>query len=44
MLTLLGVAVVVVGFLIRLNPLLVIAAAALTTGLAAGLDPPTNPP
>jgi uncharacterized membrane protein len=39
MLTLLGVAVVVVGFLIRLNPLLVIAAAALTTGLAAGLGP-----
>lgn len=39
MLTLLGVAVVVVGFLIRLNPLLVIAAAALTTGLAAGFTP-----
>jgi uncharacterized membrane protein len=39
MLTLLGVAVVVLGFLIRLNPLLVIAAAALTTGLAAGLHP-----
>jgi uncharacterized membrane protein len=39
MLTLLGVAVVVAGFLIRLNPLLVIAAAALTTGLAAGFTP-----
>jgi uncharacterized membrane protein len=39
MLTLLGVAVVVIGFLIRLNPLLVIAAAALVTGLAAGLGP-----
>jgi uncharacterized membrane protein len=39
MMTLLGVAVVVLGFLIRLNPLLVIAAAALVTGLAAGLDP-----
>jgi uncharacterized membrane protein len=39
MLTLLGVAVVVVGFVVRLNPLLVIAAAALVTGLAAGLDP-----
>ena len=39
MLTLLGVAVVVVGFIIRLNPLLVIAASALVTGLAAGLDP-----
>ena len=39
MLTLLGVAVVVVGFIIRLNPLLVIAASALVTGFAAGLDP-----
>ncbi len=39
MLTLLGIGVVVIGFLIRLNPLLVIAAAALVTGLAAGLDP-----
>ena len=39
MLTLLGVAVVLIGFLVRLNPLLVIAAAALTTGLAAGFDP-----
>lgn len=41
MLTLLGVAVVVVGFIIRLNPLLVIAASALVTGLAAGFDPLT---
>jgi uncharacterized membrane protein len=39
MLTLLGVGVVVIGFVIRLNPLLVIAAAALVTGLAAGLGP-----
>lgn len=39
MLTLLGVAVVVVGFIIRLNPLLVIGAAGLVTGLAAGLHP-----
>jgi uncharacterized membrane protein len=39
MLVLLGVAVVIVGFLIRLNPLLVIAAAALGTGLAAHLSP-----
>ncbi len=39
MLTLLGIAVVVAGFLIRQNPLLVIAAAALVTGLAAGIDP-----
>ena len=37
--TLLGVVVVVVGFVIRLNPLLVIGAAALVTGIAAGLDP-----
>ena len=39
MLTLLGIAVVVIGFAVRLNPLLVVAAAALTTGLAAGLSP-----
>ncbi|HSC18762.1 MAG TPA: DUF969 domain-containing protein [Rhizomicrobium sp.] len=39
MLTLLGVAVVVVGFVIRLNPLLVIGAAAFVTGLCAGLPP-----
>ena len=39
MLTLLGIAVLVIGFLIRLNPLLVIAAAALVTGLAGGLGP-----
>ena len=39
MLVLLGVAVVVVGFLIRLNPLLVIAASVFVTELAAGLDP-----
>ncbi len=35
--TLLGIAVVVMGFLIRLNPLLVIAAAALVTGFAGHL-------
>ena len=39
MLTLLGVAVVVVGFVIRLNPLLVIGAAAFVTGWAAGFSP-----
>ena len=39
MMTLLGVAVVVLGFVARVNPLLVIAAAALVTGLAAGLSP-----
>ena len=39
MLTLLGVAVMVLGFLVRINPLLAIAAAALVSGLAAGLHP-----
>ncbi|HEX4533443.1 MAG TPA: DUF969 domain-containing protein [Rhizomicrobium sp.] len=37
--TLLGIAVVVIGFLIRLNPLLVIAAAALVTGVAGHIEP-----
>lgn len=36
---LLGVAVVVVGFIARVNPLLVVAAAAIVTGLAAGMEP-----
>lgn len=39
MLTLLGVATVVVGFAVRLNPLLVVTIAAFVTGLAAGLSP-----
>lgn len=39
MLTLLGVAFVVVGFAVRLNPLLVVMIAAFITGLAAGLSP-----
>jgi uncharacterized membrane protein len=39
MLTLLGVAVVVVGFAVRLNPLLVVVMAAFVTGWAAGLSP-----
>lgn len=39
MLTLLGVAVVVFGFVLRINPLLVIAAAAFVTGWAGGLSP-----
>jgi len=39
MLTLLGVEVMVAGFLVRINPLLAIAAAALVSGLAAGLHP-----
>jgi uncharacterized membrane protein len=39
MLTLLGVAVIVLGFSLRFNPLLVVIAAALTSGIAAGLTP-----
>ncbi|ATC24142.1 DUF969 family protein [Caulobacter vibrioides] len=39
MLTLLGVAVIVLGFALRFNPLLVVVAAAMTSGLAAGLAP-----
>jgi len=39
MLTLLGVAAVVVGFAVRMNPLLVVVIAAFVTGLAAGLTP-----
>ncbi len=38
MLTLVGVAIVILGFALRLNPLLVVVAAALATGFAAGLD------
>lgn len=36
---LLGIAVIVAGFMLRFNPLLVIMASALATGIAAGLDP-----
>ncbi|MEA3388153.1 DUF969 domain-containing protein [Sphingobium sp. CCH11-B1] len=36
---LLGIAVIVAGFLLRFHPLLVILCAAIVTGLAAGLDP-----
>lgn len=39
MLVLLGIAVVVLGFIVRANPLLVVMAAALTTGLAAAWTP-----
>lgn len=39
MLVLAGIAVIALGFLLRFNPMLVIAASALVTGLAAGLDP-----
>ena len=36
---LLGILVIAAGFLLRFNPMLVIAASALVTGVAAGLDP-----
>ena len=39
MLVLVGIAVIVAGFLLRFNPLLVVAVSALATGLAAGVDP-----
>ncbi len=38
MFKLIGIAVIVAGFALRLNPLLVIVSAALATGLAAGFD------
>ena len=38
MLTLSGILIVVVGFVARLNPLLVVTVAAIVTGLASGLD------
>ena len=39
MLPLIGIAIVVIGFAIRLNPLIVVTAAGLATGLASGLGP-----
>ena len=39
MLTLVGIGVLVLGFLLRINALLVVAVAALVTGFAAGLEP-----
>lgn len=42
LLALSGIAVIVAGFLLRLHPLLVVAAAALVTGLGAGLDLPAT--
>ena len=39
MLVLAGIGVIVAGFLLRINPLLVVMTAALVTGLAAGIDP-----
>ena len=39
MLVLAGIGVIVAGFLLRFNPLLVVAVSALVTGLATGLEP-----
>ena len=39
LLTLIGVAIVIVGFALRANPLLVVTVAGLATGLAGGMDP-----
>lgn len=39
MLVLIGIAVIIVGFALRANPLVVVALAALSTGLAGGIDP-----
>jgi uncharacterized membrane protein len=39
MLVLLGILVIAAGFLLRFNPLIVVAASALVTGLCAGIDP-----
>jgi uncharacterized membrane protein len=44
MLVLLGIGVVVLGFVLRANPLLVVMAAALTTGLAAAWTPAADLP
>lgn len=40
-LPLIGIAIVVIGFVLRFNPLLVVTVAALATGLSAGLDLPS---
>ena len=39
MLTLVGVAIVMIGFVLRMNPLLVVTVAGLATGIASGLGP-----
>ena len=38
MLTLIGVLIVVIGFALRINPLLVVAVAGIATVVAVGLD------
>jgi uncharacterized membrane protein len=39
MLTLIGIIIVVIGFVLRINPLLVVTVAGLATGIASGLGP-----
>src|SRR2546423_13286242 len=39
MLTLVGIVIVVIGFVLRMNPLLVVTVAGLATGIASGLGP-----
>ncbi len=39
MLTLVGIVIVVIGFVLRINPLLVVTVAGLATGIASGLGP-----
>jgi uncharacterized membrane protein len=39
MLTLIGIVIVVIGFILRINPLLVVTVAGLATGIASGLGP-----
>ncbi|HXL86725.1 MAG TPA: DUF969 domain-containing protein [Gemmatimonadaceae bacterium] len=39
MLTLIGIVIVVIGFVLRMNPLLVVTVAGLATGIASGLGP-----
>ncbi|WP_338465663.1 DUF969 domain-containing protein [Novosphingobium sp. ZN18A2] len=39
MMVLIGIVIIALGFLLRFNPLLVVVAAAIATGLAAGMDP-----
>src|SRR5438046_9901722 len=39
MFSLIGIAIVVIGFVLRINPLLVVTVAGLATGIAGGLGP-----
>ena len=39
MLSLIGIVIVVIGFVLRINPLLVVMIAGIATGIASGLGP-----